>query len=628
MLKEVLILKANFTGELPHNFSFLLGELSQNLNIKQSKNATTVQLKSAEILKVQKKGAKYEIYYKNTVQLCRGLSLLKQIMSGGKIIKEQQPCFETLGVMIDASRNAVMHVDCIKGIIRKFALMGVNLIMMYTEDTYEVDAYPYFGYMRGRYSYEELKELDDYAYEFGVEMCPCIQTLGHLNRAIRWPKMYHLADNAEVLLADSEATYEFIEKIVAAACRPYRSKRIHVGMDEAHGVGLGAHLQKHGYEDPHTIIKRHLSRVVEITDKMGLNAMMWSDMYFRPSSPTNSYYDAEITQKAKDSVLPNVQLVYWDYYHNTQKEYDEMFEKHKELSDNTAFAGAIWVFGGPAPDYAHTVQNSYPALNSCLKAGAKTVIATAWGDNGAEANINTILPGVQYFSEFCYTQDVTEGNLEKRFEACCNGDFSAFWNLTQFNRSKGVKSGAFRPVNLAKMLLYQDPLIQLYEQDLKGINTEPHYKKLAKMYAEHKKHGGEYRLLFEFYECLAKVLAGKSHWNNKAKLLVQNQDKKGAIKLCERTKATIKGCVKLRKTYYKLWSSTNKPYGFEIIDGRMGALTARLETACARMMAFAKGEDNMEELLQETLEYTKKEDGTLFGSYAWGEIVSACKIDI
>ena len=37
--------------------------------------------------------------------------------------------------------------------------MGLNSMMLYTEDTYTVDNYPYFGYLRGRYSKEELKEI-------------------------------------------------------------------------------------------------------------------------------------------------------------------------------------------------------------------------------------------------------------------------------------------------------------------------------------------------------------------------------------------------------------------------------------------------------------------------------------
>lgn len=66
-------------------------------------------------------------------------------------------------VMIDNSRNAVMNMTTAKKMIDCLAKMGFNSLMLYTEDTYEVDGHPYFGYLRGRYSKEELKELDAYA---------------------------------------------------------------------------------------------------------------------------------------------------------------------------------------------------------------------------------------------------------------------------------------------------------------------------------------------------------------------------------------------------------------------------------------------------------------------------------
>ena len=109
--------------------------------------------------------------------------------------------------------------------------------MLYTEDTYEIPDQPYFGWMRGRYSMQELRELDDCADALGIELCPCIQTLGHLNRALHWPAMAHLKDNEEVLLADNEETYAFLKQAIQAAAAPYRSRRIHIGMDEAHGIG-------------------------------------------------------------------------------------------------------------------------------------------------------------------------------------------------------------------------------------------------------------------------------------------------------------------------------------------------------------------------------------------------------
>ena len=68
--------------------------------------------------------------------------------------------FNYFGVMIDCSRNAVMSVEGLKNYLAILKKMGYNCAMLYTEDTYEVDGEPYFGYMRGRYSKEEMKEID------------------------------------------------------------------------------------------------------------------------------------------------------------------------------------------------------------------------------------------------------------------------------------------------------------------------------------------------------------------------------------------------------------------------------------------------------------------------------------
>lgn len=61
---------------------------------------------------------------------------------------------------------------------------------------------------------------------------PCIQTLGHMGQMLQWPEYAHLRDNTEVFLAESEATYEFLEKLIQTISSPFRSKRIHIGMDE------------------------------------------------------------------------------------------------------------------------------------------------------------------------------------------------------------------------------------------------------------------------------------------------------------------------------------------------------------------------------------------------------------
>ena len=65
--------------------------------------------------------------------------------------------FKTLGVMVDMSRNSVMSVEGLKRYLPLLKKMGYNCVMLYTEDTYKVDGEPYFGYMRGRYTKDEMK---------------------------------------------------------------------------------------------------------------------------------------------------------------------------------------------------------------------------------------------------------------------------------------------------------------------------------------------------------------------------------------------------------------------------------------------------------------------------------------
>ena len=60
--------------------------------------------------------------------------------------------YRFFGCMLDCSRNAVMTVDSVKRWIDITSDLGYNMLMLYTEDTYEIKNQPYFGYLRGRYT--------------------------------------------------------------------------------------------------------------------------------------------------------------------------------------------------------------------------------------------------------------------------------------------------------------------------------------------------------------------------------------------------------------------------------------------------------------------------------------------
>ena len=233
--------------------------------------------------------------------------------------------FRRLGMMLDCSRNAVMSVQSIKKWIDVVSDMGYNTVLLYTEDTYEVDNQPYFGYLRGKYSQKELREIDDYAAEKGMEVIPCIQTLAHLKTLFHWPVYEDIHDCEDILLAEDEKTYALIEDIFATVAKTFRTKTINIGMDEAHMLGLGKYLDKHGFEDRFEILQNHMIKVAKMAEKYDFELLIWGDMFFRLENKGVYYVDEfHATDKMRQKVPHNVQLIYWDYYSTDKKHYDRM----------------------------------------------------------------------------------------------------------------------------------------------------------------------------------------------------------------------------------------------------------------------------------------------------------------
>src|SRR5687768_13633822 len=72
-------------------------------------------------------------------QVLRALAIQRGFASSRTTLSdvyEERPPFDSLGVMWDQSRNAVARPETVKYFLRRMALMGLNLFMLYTEDTY------------------------------------------------------------------------------------------------------------------------------------------------------------------------------------------------------------------------------------------------------------------------------------------------------------------------------------------------------------------------------------------------------------------------------------------------------------------------------------------------------------
>ncbi|MDM5330543.1 beta-N-acetylhexosaminidase [Neobacillus sp. CF12] len=569
------------------------------------------------------------IRYQEKIHFFRALGLwLQEFKESNQFEITEEPQFKTNGVMVDCSRNAVMTVDGIHTLLRKMALMGLNIVMMYTEDTFTVEKYPYFGYMRGRYTEQELQACDDYAHHFGIEMIPCIQTLAHLTEALKWNYAAKIRDTADILLADSDETYEFIEELIKAASRPFRSKRIHIGMDEAHQLGLGKYLEEHGYQKRFDIMNKHLHRVVSLVEKLALKPMIWSDMYFRLGSKSGNYYDlnANIPEDVIESMPKNVQFVYWDYYHTDEEFYRTFLRKHKEFGSEPIFAGGVWSWNGIAPNYGKTIVTTNAALEACKKEGIREVFATMWGDNGSETHPFTGLAGLQLFAEHGYASEVSQEKLAKRFNFCIGGNWDDFLTLNEFDETPGVSKDNLHESHPSKFLLWQDVLLGLYDENIRSLRLSEHYGKLASRLEKAKDRNTSWAEIFTFYTQLAHVLSIKADIGVKLKCAFDQNDKQKLIHLKDELPILRNLVDDLRKLHRCLWFSTMKPFGWEIIDIRYGGILSRLESAEYRINQWLNGEiDRFEELEVERLNYDAPwimQEGAL-GRNSYHRIVTA-----
>lgn len=542
------------------------------------------------------------ITYSKTSEFFRGLGFVKEWITENRTVaaREEHPVFEHLTYMADCSRNGVCSPDHLRRLMVKLSLMGYDRLMLYTEDTYQVEGYPYFGHFRGRYSRQELRELDGFAASLGIEMVPCIQTLAHLNAIFRWPAFKQAHDTGDILLCGSDDTYNLIEAMIRTWSETFKSRVINIGMDEAEMIGRGSYLNQFGYEERIDIMERHLHRVLEICEKYGYTAMMWSDMFFKMISG-GEYYGKEfhISEEIKKKIPQNVELLYWDYYSREEKTYDQMMKYHRELAGNVGFAGGAWKWNGYAPLLNHSMQVSRLALRQCQKHGITNVLVTGWGDDGSEASQSAVLPVLSLFAEYDYGQTVNDCDLAPRFLACTGAVLEDFLkldlpNLTPDNPLPGKMSAA-----PARYLLYQDVLMGIYDCHV-DMSFKSHYRHCAEEFRAIAQKGGEYACMFRTLALLSEVLAKKATLGLEAKAAYDGEDKAALLQtadICIKTAGLVE---QFKHALKDQWFQENKAFGFEVLDIRLGGLMERLKSCAARMADYAEGKITCIEELEET----------------------------
>ena len=559
------------------------------------------------------------VAYHTRPQLCRALLFLASLDAGTDC--REQCSFSEFGVMVDVSRNAVLKPETVRQLIRMAAYMGYTFVGLYMEDTIQVKDEPYFGYMRGALTAQEIKETDAYANVFGIELRPFIQTLAHLNQITRYEEYQKIIDTDDILLAGDARTEELLRHLIATVADRFSSRKINIGMDEAHMLGLGKYLDVHGYTDRMQIMQTHLQTVLSICREYGFTVQMWSDMFFKLASH-GAYYDSD-EHALKDLKIPqDVEIAYWDYYATDEAHYDAMIRRHQKLSGHTAFVGGAWKWTGFIPHNRYSIEAGKAALAACKANGISSVTITCWGDDGAEASVFGVLPALFADAQMAYENKLDE----KAFQIISGGyTFSEFLLLDDANPY--LTDGTCHN-NASKYLLYNDPLIGTFDSVL--LEDTPQQFKHAAQCLKELPEQGAFSYIMETAAALCDVLAVKADLGKRIK---QAYDTKNNARLQQIAQEDLPDLGRrledFYRSFYRQWNRENKSFGFEVQTVRIGGLMQRCKDVQQILLDYTKGQiPSIAELEEERKPFHYFEGQSIreLNYNLWTDIVSPSRV--
>lgn len=518
-----------------------------------------------------------------------------------------------LGVMVDCSRNAVMNVKTVKNWIDTVSDMGYNTIMLYTEDTYKVENQKYFGYLRGAYTSEEIKEIGAYAKEKKVELIPCIQTLAHLNAIFKWDVYKKIKDIDDILLAEEEETYRLIEDMFLTISENFESRVVHIGMDEAHSVGLGKYLDKHGYKKQTEVLLEHLSKVSKIAEKYGFRLLMWGDMFLKLLRR-----GGELSE-IKEKIPANVDIVYWNYYITDPNGYAHDITTYSSIKEGVWFAGGFWSWIGFAPNNCFSIASSKAAMSACCEKEVENVFFTMWGDDGGETSKFSLLPTLFYVAKWAKGE-----RDEKVIKAQFKEKYGIAFDDFMYTDLKGTpKDDPKRRGNPEKVHLFNDVLMGMFDHRI-NADEGKQYALCAQKLKELAESESQYAYLFNTLYKLCRVNEIKTDFGVRLRAAYKNRNTAELQKLSAEIDVIKERVAELYDAFEYQWLLENKPHGFDIQDIRFGTLNQRLDHAKKYIERYLKGEiSQIAELEEELLDpYCDREELPVLNDKYWKDIVS------
>jgi hexosaminidase len=291
------------------------------------------------------------------------------------------PDIPTRGVLLDISRDKVPTLRTLREIIDRLASLKLNQIQLYMEHTFAYRGHRRVWRGASPLTAAEVRRLDAYCRERFIELVPCQNSLGHMERWLRHPRYAPLAEatgpwrspfgdirttRATLCPTDSRSS-ALVAKLLDELLPCFSSKLVNVNCDEPFELGQGRSAGACRRRGVDAVFAEYVRKLHGMARRRGRRMMMWADMIDRHPRLLR--------------LLPrDIILLEWGY------EADHPFDRRCREIGRAGFEFYVcpgtssWCsFAGRT---AIARENVRRAALAARRTGARGYLITDWGDFG------------------------------------------------------------------------------------------------------------------------------------------------------------------------------------------------------------------------------------------------------
>jgi hexosaminidase len=317
------------------------------------------------------------------------------------VVIEDWGAFAVRGVMLDVSRNRVPTMRELLEFVDAIAGMKFNHLQLYTEHTFAYAGHEAAWVGSGAITGDELRRVDAYAAERGVELAANQNCFGHLAHWLRLPAYAHLAETHGDWMFDvwprsgpfslspvHPGSIELVRGWLEELLPSVRSGLVNIGCDETYDVGYGqsaAEVRRRAAERGGvggvgggggdeglraarvSVYAEFVNRIAAEVRRLGKRPMFWSDVAL--SSPG-----------ALRTLDPALIALAWGY------EGDAPFARTIDAVKESGVPREVWVCPGTGAWRSITGRTAERTANLAAAARcagrSNAMLVCEWGDVG------------------------------------------------------------------------------------------------------------------------------------------------------------------------------------------------------------------------------------------------------